>query len=89
MAGIILRVNWAPDQVGNDTEKEGGFREGNSSLQNKKNPSERDRFSGVDPAGLAPASLLVKGNMLLHTPRTRIHIAIIKRKEPFRKDSFR
>lgn len=54
-----------------------------------KNPFARNRFFGVDPAGLAPASLRVKGNMLLHTPLTRIHTGIIKRKEPFYKDSFR
>lgn len=26
----------------------------------------------LDPAGLAPASLLIKGSMLLYTPRARI-----------------
>src|SRR3990167_4496287 len=38
-----------------------------------KNPSNEDRFSSVDPTGLAPVSLLVKGRILLHKLQARIH----------------
>ena len=61
---------------------------GRKHFENKKVPLGEKLFC-VDPAGLAPASLLVKGNMLLYTPQARIHKRMLKRKEPFRKDSFR
>ena len=37
-------------------------------------------FFVVDPTGLAPASLRVNGNMLLHTPQARVHRAYLKMK---------
>ena len=52
------------------------------SLWQHKNRLLQDSFRGVDPAGLAPASLGDNTNMLLHTPRARIHKCIIKQKNP-------
>lgn len=37
------------------------------------------RLSGVDPAGFAPASLLVRGSVLLHELRARIHKYILQK----------
>jgi len=53
-----------------------------------KNTAKSDGVFSVDPAGLAPAPLLTKGNLLLHKIRTRIHEAILKQKKPFGKDLF-
>ena len=47
-----------------------------------------ERLFGMDPAGFAPASLRVKGNMLLNAPRARIHDFIITKKALFAKDLF-
>jgi len=44
--------------------------------------------SDVDPAGLTPASLGVNSNMLLHTPRARVHKIIVKQKKFSYKNSF-
>lgn len=42
----------------------------------------------MDPAGLAPASLGVKASILLHVLRAQVHIAMINKKAPFRKETF-
>ncbi len=53
-----------------------------------KNSFGKERISVVDPAGFAPASLRVKGNMLLDAPRAQVHEFIITKKALFAKDLF-
>ncbi|OIO44582.1 MAG: hypothetical protein AUJ25_03650 [Parcubacteria group bacterium CG1_02_37_13] len=47
-----------------------------------------ERLSDVDPAGLAPAWLRAKGNMLLYASRAQIHDFSIDEKSPFCKGPF-
>jgi len=42
-----------------------------------KNPWLDQRFSDVDSAGLAPASLGANANMLLYTPQAQAHRFIV------------
>lgn len=49
-------------------------------LKFAKNPRGRGFFD-VDPAGIAPASLDTKANMLLYAPRARVHEVILPQKK--------
>ena len=53
----------------------------------KKSITICDRVFSVDPARLALASSDVNADMLLHTPRARIHDSIINKKDAFYKES--
>ena len=44
-----------------------------------------EKLLGVDPAGLAPASLGDNTNMLLYAPRARVHTVSIYEKSPLEK----
>ncbi len=48
----------------------------------------RTGIFSVDPARLALASLLVKGSILLHEIRARVHGLIINKRSPFARTSF-
>lgn len=50
-------------------------------MENQK-PHRKNRVSGVDPAGFAPASPFAKDGILLHELQARIHETIIKQKKP-------